>query len=135
MKKDILSKYTLIGQLICTQFSEIYELKESKLIEMNHNNSDISTDIKYFDKISHQLIGNLMDENISDNELEYRLNSALSITRNYLKHMGDCLKLAKQDSINQNDKANVKYVNFTNLLNFINSLKDTEKRLIEVLGE
>ena len=51
MKKDILSKYTLIGQLICTQFSEIYELKESKLIEMNHNNSDISTDIKYFDKI------------------------------------------------------------------------------------
>ena len=52
VKKDILSKYALIGQLICTQFSEIYELKESKLIEMEHNNSDISKDIKLFDKIS-----------------------------------------------------------------------------------
>ena len=135
VKKDILSKYALIGQLICTQFSEIYELKESKLIEMEPNNSDISKDIKLFDKISHSLVNDLIDEHISDNELEYRLNSALNITREYLEHMNNCLKLAKKNSINQNDEANIKQINFENLMNFINSLKGTEERILNVLGE
>ena len=135
MRKDVLSKYELIGQLICTQFSEIYQLKESRIIEMNHNNSDINKDIKIFDKIAHSLVDDMMKEDISDNELEYRLNSALIITRNYLKHMNDCLKLAQRDSINGNDKADIKRINFENLLAFIESLKHTEQAILNVLED
>lgn len=135
MKRDALTRYKLVAQLLCTQFSAMYELKESRLIltEMEQDLSDLKKDIAIFAKLSHTLISDMSRDYVSDNELENNLQAALKFVQNCLNRVSSCLRIAKNNTLNQQDSANIR-IKFSYLLDYVKSLKDTETELKAALA-